>query len=252
MFDAIVLAGGGKSEPLAHRQGVSNKAFICIHGRPMLGYVIDALAASPSVKRIIVVGPRGELAGLHEEGYDFFPVPERGSMLENVTAGLQAVNGVAPCLVLTGDIPLVDGEAIERFLELCAPFDGDFYYPIISRESCRESFSQMKRTYVRLREGHFTGGNVVLLSPGWFFRSRSRLDLFVIYRKKPLKLLRLLPATFLFKFLLNALTVTDLERSLSGMLQGRAYAVPCDLVSICTDVDKPSDLDVVRLALDRG
>ena len=43
----------------------------------------------------------------------------------------------------------------------------------------------MKRTYVRLMDGYFTGGNMALLRPEWFARCRDRLDLFVAYRKKP-------------------------------------------------------------------
>lgn len=248
MFDAVVLAGGGKEEPLTAQEGVSNKAFIAIHGRPIVGYILDALTGGTSIRKVIVVGPEKELAGLLEQGYCFIPVPEEGGLLENAAAGLRAVDRERPCLVLTGDIPLIDRETIESFLELCDPFDGDFYYPILTRGSCRERFPEMKRTYVRLRDGFFTGGNMALLRPEWFARCRHRLDLFVAYRKKPLKLFRILPLSFIFKFLLNRLTVCDLESYLSEMMQARAFAVPCDLVEIGTDVDKISDLEVVRQA----
>lgn len=249
MFDAIVLAGGGKSEPLTAQEGVSNKSFIQIHGRPMLGYVIEALSASPSIGKIYVVGPAKELSVMLEGGYNFAPLPEAESMLENVAAGFRAADGKKPCMVLTGDIPLINSTAIEGFLELCAPFEGDFYYPILLRESCRERFPQMERTYVRLREGYFTGGNIALIHPEWFGRCRSRLDLFVAYRKKPLKLFRILPLSFIFKFLLKTLSVKDLERYLSRMMQARARAVPCEFVEIGTDVDKIGDLELVRQTL---
>lgn len=249
MFDAVILAGGGKSEPLTDQEGVSNKSFIEIHGRPMLGYIISALTGSPSIGKIYVVGPGPELAGLLEKGYSFTPLSEKGSLLENAATGLKEANQEQPCLVLTGDIPLINREVIEGFLELCRPFAGDFYYPILSRESCRERFPLMKRTYVRLREGYFTGGNVALVHPDWFARSYHRLDLFVTYRKKPLKLFRILPKTFFLKFILNNLTVSDLERFLSEMMQGEARAVPCDFVEIGTDVDKISDLEIVRQVL---
>jgi CTP:molybdopterin cytidylyltransferase MocA len=249
MFDAVILVGGGKSEPLTDQEGVFNKAFIDIHGRPMLGYILNALAGSASIGKITVVGPEKELAGLLEQGYRFTPVPEEGSMLENAAAGLRAVDRERLCLMLTGDIPLIDRETIEGFLKLCAPFDGDFYYPILTRKSCRERFPLMKRTYVRLQDGSYTGGNIVLLRPDWFARCYPRLDLFVTYRKKPLKLFRILPVSFILKFLLNVLSVADLESYLSQMMQAKAHAVPCDFVEIGTDVDKISDLEVVRQAL---
>ena len=249
MFDAVVLAGGGKREPLTDQERVSNKAFINIYGRPMLGYILNALAESDLIEKIVVVGPEKELAELLEEGYRFTPVSEEGSLLANAAAGLKAVNPERLCLMLTADIPLIDREAIEGFLELCAPFYGDFYYPILTRESCRKRFPQMKRTYVRLRDGCFTGGNIALLRPEWFIRAYLRLDLFVTYRKKPLKLFRIFPVSFIFKFLLNILTVAEVESYLSRMMQAKARAIPCDFVEIGTDVDKISDLEVVRQAL---
>jgi len=252
LFDAVVLAGGGKEEPLTRQEGVTNKSFIDIHGQPMLGYILDALAGAASIGKVIVIGPEEELSGLLEQGSSFIPVPEEGGLLENTAAGLRAVDQERLCLVLTGDIPLVDRETIESFLKLCEPFDGDFYYPILNRESCRERFPQMKRTYVRLMDGYFTGGNMALLRPEWFARCRDRLDLFVAYRKKPLKLFRILPLSFIFKFLFNRLTVSELESYLSGMMQAKALAVPCDFVEIGTDVDKISDLEMVRQVLRAG
>lgn len=249
MFDAVILAGGGKDEPLTRQEGVANKAFIDLYGRPMLTHILDALSGAASIGKVAVVGPEKELAGLLEKGARFVPVAEEGGMLENVAAGLKPVEQQRPALVLTADIPLISAATIEGFLKLCAPFDGDFYYPILSRESCLERFPQMKRTYVRLREGHFTGGNMALLRPDWFVRSRHRLDLFVAFRKRPLRLFSILPASFVFKFLFKRLTVGDLESYLSEMLQAKARAVPCDLVEIGTDVDKISDLEVVRQVL---
>ncbi|NLA25779.1 MAG: NTP transferase domain-containing protein [Firmicutes bacterium] len=249
MFDAVILAGGGKTEPLTEQEGVFNKAFIEIHGRPMISYVINGLSGSPSIGKIVAVGPEKELRELLTAGYEFTPVPEEGSLLDNVAAGLRGLEGDRLCLVLTGDIPLIERVAIEGLLALCAPFDGDFYYPILKRERCQERFPQMKRTYVRLREGYFTGGNVALLRPDWFTRCRPRLDLFVTYRKKPLKLFRILPVSFIYKFLLNRLTVTDLEDYLAGMMQASVHAVPCSFVEIGTDVDKSSDLEIVRHVL---
>ncbi|NMD42871.1 MAG: NTP transferase domain-containing protein [Firmicutes bacterium] len=246
MVDAIVLAGGGKDEPLTRAEGVSNKAFIDLFGRPLLGYILDALAGAGSIEQVIVIGPDPELSGLLEQGQRFTPVSEAGSMLENAAAGLSRVDQERPCLLLTGDIPLIEPETIRDFLELCYPADGDFYYPILTRESCRERFPQMERTYVRLRDGSFTGGNMALIRPDWFARSRHRLDQFVAYRKKPLKLLRILPPGLIIKFLFNRLTVEQLESYLSALFLARAHAVPCDLVEIGTDVDKIGDLEVVR------
>ncbi|HOP69862.1 MAG: nucleotidyltransferase family protein [Dethiobacteria bacterium] len=250
MFDAVVLAGGGKPDLLTQQEGVNNKAFIPVKEKPLLGHILTGLQEAPSIARLFVVGPEEELRTLQKEGYDFTLVPEQGGMLENVEAALKQVDRSRLCLVATGDIPLLNARVVEGFLALCAPYDHDFYYPILTKESCESRFPETRRTYVRLKEGCFTGGNVALLNPNWFLEALPRLEIFVSYRKKPLKLFRLLPLSFLFKYLVHSLTVADLERQLSSLMQVKARAVPCDFVEIGTDVDKPSDLEAVRGALE--
>lgn len=252
MIDAVVMAGGGKIEPLAGQEGVPNKAFLMLQGKPLVGHVISALADAPSVGRIVVVGPARGLKELQEAGYSFDAVDEAGSMLENAAAGLEQVDKDKPCLMVTADIPLLRAPVVESFLALCEPFDHDLYYPILSRECCERSFPETRRTYVKLRDGCFTGGNIILINPRWFFKNRDRLDIFIATRKKPLKLLRLLPFSFLIKFLTRRLSVADLEKELSRIMDCKARAVPCDLVEIGTDVDKISDLEAVNRAFKYG
>ncbi len=246
MLDAVVLAGGGKPEPLTEQEGVSNKAFIKIHNRPILSYVLDALQQASSINRILVVGPKEELKELAGVGHDFEAVAEQGSMLENLAAGFNLIEPEKPCLVVTGDIPLINAEVIEQFLTLCAPFEYDLYYPVLTRESCLERFPKTERTYVRLKEGHVTGGNIGLVRPVWFLKNRARLELFISYRKKPLKLLKILPLSLALKYLLKSLSVKDLEYHLSRLLFLKAQAVFCDCVEIAVDVDKISDLTMVK------
>lgn len=249
MVDVLVMAGGGKAGPLTDQEGITNKAFIPLNGKPMLAYILEGLSAAPSINRIVVVGPAHDLIKMQQAGYSFVVVPEVGTMLENAAAGMEEVEPGQLCLVVTADIPLLDNFAVEEFLKLCEPLDADFYYPILTRESCESRFPETKRTYVQLKDGVFTGGNVILMNPVWFLKYRHRLEKFITYRKKPLKLLRMFPPFFMLKYLFRCLTVADLENKLSQLLQLKARAIPCDLSAIGTDVDKLSDLTVVRKAL---
>ncbi len=246
MFEAVVLAGGERNDPLALQEGVRNKAFIPVQGRPLVGYILSALTRCPSIRKIIVIGPEEGLIELRAQGYLFTAVPEVGSMLENVAAGLKAADPDSLCLLATGDIPLVNPEMLEKFMALCAPHTADFYYPIISAHSCRQRFPRTSRTCIHLREGTFTGGNLALIRPSWFNRSRNRLNTFIAYRKHPLKLFRILPFWFIIKFVFRRLSVKDLESYLSRILNLTARAVPCSFAELATDVDKPSDLEVVK------
>ena len=246
MVDVVVLAGGGKPEPLTEQEGVSNKAFIKLHNKPILAYILDALHQASSINRIIVVGPQKDLQDLNQAGYVFEAAAEQGGMLDNLAAGFNLIEGDKPCLVVTGDIPLINAEVVDQFLALCKPFNFDLYYPVLSREACLERFPETERTYVRLKEGHVTGGNIGLVRPDWFLENKTRLEMFISYRKKPLKLLRILPLSLVFKYLLKTLSVNDLEYHLSRLLSLKAKAVFCDCVEIAVDIDKISDLEVVK------
>jgi GTP:adenosylcobinamide-phosphate guanylyltransferase len=251
MFEAVVLAGGEATDPLALQEGVLNKSLIPVFGRPLVGYILTALAACPLVTKIIVVGPKEGLQALQNQGYVFTAVTGGGTMLGNIAAGLKEADPDRLCLLSTGDVPLIDSKMLEELFVKCAPYDADFYYPIITKESCRHKFPGTGRTCVRLQEGTFTGGNLALIRPSWFNRQQGRLETFIAYRKRPLQLLRILPLQFLVKFLFHRLSLNDLETYLSRLLDLVVRAVPCPYAEMATDVDKPSDLAVVTEVLGR-
>lgn len=249
MFDTVVLAGGGKTDPLAKEEQVENKAFIDINGRPMLTYIVSALMRTPSVNRVAVVGPVDQLRKVSLDGYGFEIVPEQDSILNNLAAGFSALGSKNLCLVITADVPLVTSELLEKFIYYCSPFDKDFYYPVLKRESFMASYPGTERTYVRLDAGEVTGGNAVLLRPTWFLDNYDRLEMLISYRKKPLKLMRIMPLTLVVKYLRKKLSLKDLETFFSGLFKLKASAVYCDLVQLGIDVDKLSDLALVRQTL---
>jgi GTP:adenosylcobinamide-phosphate guanylyltransferase len=251
MYDAVVMAGGGKPEPLTTLEGVNNKAFIQLYGRPILTYILDALVESPTVDNIAVVGPAEELNKLVKADYNITVVEEGGTMLENLANALQAVRQDRLCLVTTGDIPLLNASVVEEFISLSAPYDADLYYPLLSRETCLQSYPDTERTYVQLKDGFLTGGNIGFIRPEWFLKNRDRLELFISYRKKPLKLLRILPLSLIIKYLFKQLAVKDLEIYLSRLLGFKARAVFCTCAEIGLDVDKISDLEQVKKIVER-
>jgi NDP-sugar pyrophosphorylase family protein len=250
MFDALVLAGSGKAnDPLTEYAGVPNKSFIPIKGKPLIAYILDTLAATPEIDQVIIVGPAAELGNLKQEGYNFIMVNENDTILNNVAGAIEQADPNRLCLVVTGDIPLLSKGALEEFLKLCAPYDGDLYYPVLSEETCLKSYPDTKRTYVVLKEGPVTGGNIGLVNPAWFLKKKESLELFISYRKKPLKLLRILPLSLVLKYFLKQLSLADLEQSLSRLLEMKAYAIPLQCAEIGLDVDKISDLEQVRKLL---
>ena len=249
MFNAVLMAGTGKPEPLTDQEGVSNKAFIKVKDKALVTYVMQALISSSLVDRIAVVGPEADLEELFGGQSKVEIIPEKGVLLDNLAEGLAAVKGSSLCLIVTGDIPLVTAEVIDNFINLCEPHDHDLYYPVLTRNTCLQNFPTTERTYVRLKDGHITGGNIALINPDWFLANRSRLEMFISYRKKPLKMLRMFPPSFIFKYIINTLSVSDIEKVFSKILQLKARAVFCETAEIGVDVDKISDLELVRKTL---
>jgi len=249
MFNAVLMAGTGKPEPLTEQEGLSNKAFIKVNGKAIISYVMQALLSSSFIDKIGVVGPEAELTELFGGQSQVDIVPEKGVMLDNFAEGLAAVKDRSLCLIVTGDIPLITAEVIDSFIRLCEPYDQDLYYPVLTRDTCMQKFPTTERTYVRLKDGYITGGNIALINPEWFLANRSRLEMFISYRKKPLKMLRMFPPSFIIKYILNTLSVSDIEKVFSRILQLKARAVFCETAEIGVDVDKISDLELVRKTL---
>lgn len=248
MFDAVVLAGTSKETELTKNEQVSNKAFIKVGGCPLLAFTLAALRAVPAIDRIAVVGPAKDLEPLIEP-YRLLVVPEEGGIPENILAGYRALRPPEYFLVVSADIPLLSARAVEDFLERARPYEYDFYYPVVRREDIEARFPGVKRTYARLREGTFTGGNLFLLNPDKVETAMPRLGSFIKMRKSPAKLAALLGIGFIIKFLTRRLSIAELEKRLPGLLGVSGKAIITGYAEIGTDVDKPADLELVKREL---
>ncbi|NLW06925.1 MAG: NTP transferase domain-containing protein [Clostridia bacterium] len=233
--DAIVLAGDKEGRSL-----------IPIGARPMLSWVISALLACDNIRRLAVVG-EPKLAPILPAGV---PLAAAGK-----TSVDSALNGAAVfpdaewLLLVTGDVPLLTPEAIRDFLSRCQERQADFYYPVVRRETNEKNYPGVKRTYVRLREGTFTGGNMVLIKTKALYVCAARGQELVRLRKSPLALSRLIGLKFIINFLLHRLSIAEVEKHFSHLLGTQGIAIISPYPEIGFDVDKESDLELVRQAL---
>lgn len=241
--DSVILAGGG-SKGLTTE--LDDKALIEVAGKPMVSHSIEALRACPSVERVVVV-TGGLPVGKWSDGADAV-IEADGSIVHKVLRAIQHLGRERPLLVTSSDIPLVGREAIEDLLERCREKEADFYYPIISRADAERAFPGAKRTYARVREGTFTGGNMALIDPAVVERNIELCERLYALRKSPVKLLWVLGPIFVVKFFLRLLDIAQLEARVSELIGGRATAVMTPYASIGFDVDKDSDLEAVSRA----
>lgn len=254
---AVILAGegtlaGGDVEGEEKR----NKALLPLGDRVMVDYVIAALKACPDIERIVLVGPP-DLVSLYEREPEILFATPGSSPLGSFAAGVDALgspgNGASPwVLACTGDIPFLTPEAVSDFIARCRERDADFYYPVVRQETAESRFPGVKRTYARLHDGTFTGGNLLLVNKGILDRCLAKAEEFVRLRKNPAALARLVGIGLLWKYITGQLTISEAERRVSSLIGARGAAVISSYPEIGVDVDKPSDLQLAERELARS
>lgn len=239
--DAVILAGAPNDGQLKEVDQAKWEASIPIHGKPMVKYVIEALQQSALIAEIVVVGPL-ELKEIIPPQVTL--VEAADSLPANVFKALDVLKQENKVLLVTSDIPFVHSEAIDDFIVRCTELDGDVYYPLISKEANQQLFPDTVRTYFTLKEGAFTGGNVLLASPESIVNSRGIMDQVVAERKKPWKIIRMLGFVFILKFITKQLSLRELEQRASEVLGYAGVLIISPYPELGTDVDKPSDFNL--------
>ena len=235
---AVVLAGGPPDRALTGSD--LPKAFAPLRGRAIVEFVLSALRGTPRIGRISLVGPRA-LPPTVAAAVDT-PVVERGSLLENIAAGLAAFDPNAQVLALAADVPLVTPEAITDFVDAARALDADPGYGIVSRPDVVRAFPDARKTFVRLRDGVFTGGSLFLITPSAFLRARPVLERVILARKRPWQLARLIGPSTLIGLAAGGLRIATLEARVQRIAGIRVRAVICRDPGVAADVDRPEDL----------
>jgi len=249
MVNAVVLAGRANDGKLKDASPEPWEGLMDIGGRPMVAWVLDALLGCKQVGHIVMVAPRGPFAVFESDRVSV--IEPLGQVIDNALAGFRACPPGEFVLASTSDIPFVNSSIVDRFLKQCSEREGDFYYPVASKESTEKRFPGVKRTYVTIREGTFTGGNMFLVRRSKAGTIAGKIGLWVEHRKNPAKQAGLLGWMFVIKLLLGALSIPELEKSISKYLGCQGRAVISHDPEIGTDVDKPSDLALARQEIKR-
>lgn len=221
---AVILAGGEKKE--FSPQG---KAFVRILGKTMLDYVQNALEETAEIDEVIVIS-------------------EHESMIGNIEEGLRKAHDPNEYLLFTTcDIPFLTTEAVADFLSRCGS-GADLYYPVVDKRDQENKYPGMRRTFVKLKEGTFTGGNLILVRPRVLFPLLRRVERILELRKSPLALATELGFNFVIGVLLSklagTLTIHKLERRVEELFCLKAEAVISPFPEIANDIDKPADVEM--------
>ncbi len=250
---ALVLAGRrGTSNPLDGLQAGIHPALIDVGGVPMLLRVVRSLRESDRIGRIAIsmdatlALDNAELVAddrlLYHRSLDS---PSRS--VQDALSGLAAG---APVLVTTADHALLTPEIIAYFLDRADASGADLAVGVVEESVIRAAYPETTRTYLRFREGGYSGANL------FAFRtpSAARAAEFWVnaeqFRKRPWRLASVFGPMSLLLFVLRRLSFDAALSRGSAAIGCRVDAVKLPFAEAAIDVDRPSDLALVSKILD--
>lgn len=235
--DAIVLAGGTISDPeFRAAAGVDCKSLLLLNGKPMAQWVVDALNSAESIGSVVVVGPESLQAVLQ----DCEVLTEGSHEVENLSKGMDALPGAERILMVSSDTPLLSPQALDDLTQN-AP-EADIVYPTIGKEAIMADFPDRKWTFIRAKEGDFTGSSAVMFRPDAFRDHMDALRKVFDSRRSVAALVSMWGIGFALKFALGQLSLKDAEHRISEVLNvnGRAYV--SNYSELAFDVDHCCDI----------
>ncbi|MBQ9358986.1 MAG: nucleotidyltransferase family protein [Abditibacteriota bacterium] len=246
-IDAVVLAGAPAGD-FEDDVPLSSRAMVTMNGRTMLDHVLEPVYKNENISRTCAVG------SVVSDFADVILEPE-DTLIDNIKKALAEFVTADYVLLCTSDIPLIDTDCITDFLDQALDEQADAVYPVCRKEVCEELYPDLQRTYVRIAEGEFTGGNVMLIRTEYFSRLIPVIDKLYRYRKQPVKLARIMGLEIILRLILSRLhagflDLRTIEKKASELLGGGVIkAVITPRPEICEDLDKKEELPLFEAAL---
>jgi len=251
----IILAGARReADPLLQTGGASHKALLDVGGRPMIARVASALAAAGLGERIIVTAAPEICAGITEALAGLAEVEFMTPAASPSATFLAAINSYKHergLLVTACDHVLLTADMVRAFLNGVNP-QADVAAAVVERDVFRADFPEARRTFIKLKDGAFSGANLFWVNPARaapLFAFWRRLE---ENRKNPLKMARAIGVSTAIAYLTGALDRAGLMAALKRKTGVHGQLVPLPFARAAIDVDKPADLELVRKLMGQG
>jgi hypothetical protein len=217
----------------------------------MLARVLNVLAASPGIERLFVVLEDAKLLELLPGIPPCTALPGAATPSLSVLRALDEVGAGLPMLVTTADHALLSAEMIEFFCVAARATKADAVAGLTAAEVIRKAYPDTQRTWLRLRDAHYSGANMFgLMTPearrAVAFWRRVEQD-----RKRPWRMIRAFGLGPLLAYLLGRLTLEGAMARASAIIGARVAAIRLPFAEAAIDVDKPADLELVNAILAR-
>jgi GTP:adenosylcobinamide-phosphate guanylyltransferase len=247
-YDAIILAGGVTSGDLRKYAPYETEALIILGNYPMIYYVYQAVKASSRIGRIVISGRGESLRELFKNEENLLFTCSGEDAIESFSNAAELTE-TEKVLVLPTDIPFITPEAIDDFIARCEQSEADFYYSIVSKDTNEAKFPGVKRTYVTLSDGIYTGGNLFMLRTSIIPQGIDMGKKLITRRKNPLAQAKLFGIDLIWKYLTKRLSIEDAESRFYRILGLKGKAIISGYAEVGVDVDKPSDLKLAEQLL---
>jgi GTP:adenosylcobinamide-phosphate guanylyltransferase len=254
-MDAIVTAGGipRPEDPLYTYSHGDSKALIDVAGKPMIQWVLDALGAAKQVDNVIIIGlsPKSGVTCKKPIYY----VSNQGRMLANIVAGVDKALEINKknkyVLVVSSDIPTLKSEMVDWLVNTCMETKDDLYYGVCPKDVMESRFPGSKRTYTHLKDMDVCGADMNLTHVRMTTEHLDMWESLIGSRKSPLKQAGIIGFGTLFALFTRRLTLEDAVKRVCDRIGIKGRAIVWPYAEPCMDIDKPSQLELLREDLAR-
>jgi CTP:molybdopterin cytidylyltransferase MocA len=247
----VLLAGDrGGTDPLAVYHGVSSKALVPIDGEPIILRVMRTLEESTFSERLLI-GPRRETldaapelrAQIDAQGWRW--LPPAASPAASVATALAQVESPGGVLVTTADHGLLSTTLVDEFRTAATATGAAMAIGFVRHKDVMTAFPNGRRTGWGFADDRYCGCNLYFFARA---EARAVAEFWCSVereRKKPWKVIGLLGAGALLKFLTRRLTLSD-ALSLLGARTGTDIApILLSNPAAAIDVDSVADWRLV-------
>jgi GTP:adenosylcobinamide-phosphate guanylyltransferase len=234
-YNTFITAGGRISGEFAQKVGTDIKALIDVSGDTILKRTIDALRKSGAIEEIALIAPEELRKRPEAELVDtFIDADESGSI--NIMRGLEHFKDDRFVVLCTSDLPFITPEAVSDFLSRCDD-EAVLFYPVFERDEIDESMKPGIPSYIKFKEGHFTGGSIFKLAPSVLIPKMHELTKSFNARKSTFLMAKLLGWRIVLKMLTGTCTIDDVLKRAGNLLGGECRSVRGCHSGITVDID---------------
>jgi GTP:adenosylcobinamide-phosphate guanylyltransferase len=239
----LILAGQrlGKVDPLAEAHGAQHKCLVPLLGRPLIGYVLDAVdAAFPDAQIVVSINDPHALDE-EPEVRRFFDTgrirtaASAKNLLESVFA---AADGASfPLLITTGDNVLVTPEALRGFHACALAESADAAALFARKEDILAAHPEGQPRFWKFRDGEFSGCNTFWMKDREAFRVAEIFRDGGQFLKFPQRFVAAFGVSNLIGFRLHLFTVRHMLARISKRFGKTIHVQIADNGRLAIDVD---------------